>query len=73
MRIQWVTRDTGRPYVKFGSDKNKLDRHVRAYSELLYSADELCGEPANKVRQFEKLIANKYINVGREFCISCER
>jgi hypothetical protein len=47
--VQWTTRDTGTPIVKWGINPGHYTHTTPASSSSGYSVSEMCGPPANSV------------------------
>jgi hypothetical protein len=46
MMVQWVTRDAGKPSVRWGNASGQL-MHTALGDSSTYTAADLCGAPAN--------------------------
>ena len=44
--MQWVTRDAGKPQVRWGTARGRLE-HAAPGDSSTYTAADLCGAPAN--------------------------
>lgn len=48
MRVEWTTRDSGNPVVKWGTASGDYS-HTSAASSGSYTAKDICGPPANSI------------------------